>query len=119
MRVLIADDNTEYRRSLKRLLAAAPEVQVVGEAGDGEEAVVLTRQLAPDAILLDLRMPKMDGVQAAEAILRERASTAVFLLTAHADDLSWERIERLPIRGILRKDQPLEEVLAALKGAIV
>lgn len=119
VKVLIADDNIQYRRSLARLLEATPEVQVVGEASDGEEAVVMARRLAPDAVLLDLRMPKMGGVHAAETILRERASVVVFILTAHAHDLLPERMERLHIRGILRKDQPFEEILRALHDASV
>lgn len=92
---------------------------MVGEAADGDEAVVMARRLAPDAVLLDLRMPKIDGAHAAETILRERASVVVSILTAHTHDLLPEHMERLHIRGILRKDQPFEEILSALHDASV
>jgi DNA-binding NarL/FixJ family response regulator len=81
VRVLLADDHTIMRASLKALLSAEPDLDVVGEAADGEEAVRLAAQLAPDVVVMDLNMPRMDGFAATAAITNQDPSPAVLILT--------------------------------------
>ena len=85
IRVLLADDHELVREGLASLLATDPDVTVVGEAATGAEAVELTRRLAPDLVLLDIRMPDLDGLQAIEAIKRDCPQTAVLMVTMYED----------------------------------
>lgn len=86
MRVLVADDDAKFRGLVKRLLEGKPEVVVVGEAGDGEEAVRLAQQLEADMVVMDVSMPRLDGLQATRRILAERPQTKVILLTVHDEE---------------------------------
>ena len=85
IRILLADDHDLVREGLSSLLATDPDVTVVGEATTGAEAIELTRKLAPDLVLLDIRMPDLDGLQAVAAIKRERPQTAVLMVTMYED----------------------------------
>ncbi len=85
IRVLLADDHDLVREGLSSLLATDPDVTVVGEATTGAEAIELTRKLTPDLVLLDIRMPDLDGLQAVAAIKRERPQTAVLMVTMYED----------------------------------
>lgn len=87
-RIVIADDHHVVREALRVLLDLDPDVDVVGEAADGAEAVRLARELQPDLVLMDLAMPVMDGITATAAIRREIPSTEVLALTSVLDDES-------------------------------
>ena len=114
VRVLIADDHPVVRAGLQGMLAAHAEVLVVGEACDGEQAVTRCRELGPDVVLMDLRMPGMDGVAATEKICAERPQTRVLILTTYDSDRDIDRAVRAGATGYLLKDSPREELFRAI-----
>ncbi len=116
IRVLVADDQAIVRDGLATVLGLLPDVEVVGRAADGEEAVRAVAELAPDVVLMDLRMPRVDGVEATARIARDHPSTAVLVLTTFADDSSIAAALSAGARGYLTKDAGREEVAAALRA---
>ncbi|HEY3906366.1 MAG TPA: response regulator transcription factor [Streptosporangiaceae bacterium] len=118
MRVLIADDQRVVREGLALVLGLLPDVDVVGAACDGAEAVALAAELLPDIVLMDLRMPRCDGVEATR-LLRERVpQTKVIALTTYADDRSVLTALRAGARGYLTKDAGGAEIRAALRQVL-
>ena len=118
IRVLIADDQRVVREGLALVLGLLPEVEVVGSACDGDEAVALAADLLPDVVLMDLRMPRCDGVEATR-LLRDRApQTKVVVLTTYADDRSVIDALRAGARGYLTKDAGGAEIRHALKQVL-
>ena len=115
MRVLIADDQRVVREGLALVLGLLPDVEVVGSASDGDEAVAMAADLLPDIVLLDLRMPRCDGVEATR-LLRERVpQVKVVVLTTYADDRSVIGALRAGARGYLTKDAGGAEIRHALR----
>src|SRR5207302_2294965 len=88
IRILLVDDHSVVRKGLRTFLKYDPELEVVGEAADGAEALSLTRELTPDVVLMDLLMPVMDGIAATAAIRRELPETEVLALTSVLEDAS-------------------------------
>ena len=117
MRVLVVDDQTVVREGLVTLLGTMKDVEVVGAAGDGEEALALVHELAPDVVLMDLRMPRMDGVEATRRIRAEHPSTHVVVLTTFADDVSIVGALRAGALGYLTKDAGRDHIGRALQAA--
>jgi DNA-binding NarL/FixJ family response regulator len=118
IRVLIADDQRVVREGLAMVLGLLPEVDVVGAACDGDEAVALAADLHPDIVLMDLRMPRCDGVEATR-LLRDRVpQTKVVVLTTYADDRSVIAALRAGARGYLTKDAGGAEIRHALKQVL-
>jgi DNA-binding NarL/FixJ family response regulator len=118
IRVLIADDQRVVREGLALVLGLLPEVEVVGSASDGNEAITLAADLLPDVVLMDLRMPRCDGVEATR-LLRDRApQTKVVVLTTYADDQSVIDALRAGARGYLTKDAGGAEIRHALKQVL-
>ena len=115
VRVLVADDQTVVREGLVMLLGLSPQVEVVAAAADGDEAVKLARRHRPDVVLMDLRMPRCDGVAATRSILAELPSTRVIVLTTYADDLSVFAALEAGARGYLTKDAPAAEIQRAIR----
>jgi DNA-binding NarL/FixJ family response regulator len=116
IRVVAADDQRVVRDGLALLLSLLPGVEVVGTASDGEQAVALAEELRPDVILMDLRMPRMDGV---EATSRLRGSgVKVIVLTTYADDRSVIDAVRAGAVGYLTKDASAEEIQQALERVV-
>lgn len=113
-RVLIAEDHPVYRDGLRALLEASPEVELVGEAGDGDEAVRMTCDLRPDVVLMDLQMPGRNGIDATRAIGGQAPRSAVLILTMFEDDESVFNAMRAGARGYLLKDASGEELLRAI-----
>jgi DNA-binding NarL/FixJ family response regulator len=118
IRVLIADDQRVVREGLALVLGLLPEVEVVGSASDGDEAITLAADLLPDVVLMDLRMPRCDGVEATR-LLRDRVpQTKVVVLTTYADDRSVIDALRAGARGYLTKDAGGAEIRHALKQVL-
>jgi DNA-binding NarL/FixJ family response regulator len=118
IRVLLADDQRVVREGLAMLLGLLPGVEVTGIAADGEEALTLAARLRPDVVLMDLRMPRCDGVDATRR-LRERApGIKVIVLTTYADDRSVIDALRAGARGYLTKDASAAEIQQALQQVI-
>jgi len=117
IRIVIADDHSVVRRGLRMFLAMEPELVVVGEAADGEEAVHLARLLLPDIVLMDLLMPAMDGITATAVIKRELPDTEVLALTSVLEDALVVGAVRAGAIGYLLKDTDAEALCRAIKAA--
>ncbi|WP_280255393.1 response regulator transcription factor [Nocardia wallacei] len=117
IRVLVVDDQQIMREGLVALLGLVDEVEVVGAVGDGEQAVRAVTDLTPDVVLMDLRMPVLDGVEATRRIAGRHPDTAVLVLTTYADDESIVSALRAGARGYLTKDAGRVEIAAALRAA--
>jgi NarL family two-component system response regulator LiaR len=117
VRVLIADDHGVVRQGLRLVLTLDPEIEVVGEARNGAEAVELAARVKPDVVLMDLLMPVMDGVAAIGAVRRARPETEVVALTSVLEDASVTSAIRAGAIGYLLKDTQGDEVCRAVKAA--
>jgi DNA-binding NarL/FixJ family response regulator len=115
VRLLIADDQTITRSGLRSLLAAQAGIEVIGEAANGEEAVELAASLQPDVILMDLRMPGINGIEATRRIHRASPHIAILVLTVFEDDTSVFPAIRAGARGYLLKNADQEELLRGIK----
>ncbi|ABG03138.1 two component transcriptional regulator, LuxR family [Rubrobacter xylanophilus DSM 9941] len=118
VRLLICDDHPVVRAGLRGMLAGEQDLEVAGEAANGREAVELARSLRPDLVLMDLRMPEMDGVAATERILAELSQTRVLVLTTYDSDADILRAVEAGASGYLLKDAPREELFAAIRAAM-
>jgi RNA polymerase sigma factor (sigma-70 family) len=116
VRVLVADDQALVRAGLRKILEADPQVEVVGEATDGLEAVALTTRLSPDVVLMDVRMPELDGIAATRELVDEAKTGArILILTTYGlDDYVYEAL-RAGASGFLLKDVPPEQLLGAVE----
>lgn len=117
LNVVIADDHQLVRQGLRALLENSHDVQVVGEAGTGYEAVERVEQLKPDVIVMDLSMPLLDGVQAASRILDLGLPTQVVIVSMHADSGVIHGLVRRGVKGYLLKNALADELLLAIRSA--
>lgn len=117
LRIILADDHTVMRAGLVALLSCEPTIDIVGEAGDGREAVRLVERLEPDVALLDLRMPVLDGVGATVEIVGSRARTQVLILTTYDTDADIERGVEAGATGYLLKDATRDQLVEAIHSA--
>src|ERR687895_1471017 len=117
IRVLIADDQVMIRDGLATLLASAPDIEVVGQAGDGHEAVVMARELAPDVIVMDIRMPAMDGIAATEKIVGGNPDDGPKVLVLTTFDLDEYVYEALGAgaSGFLLKDASAADLISGVR----
>jgi DNA-binding NarL/FixJ family response regulator len=115
LRVLAADDQRVVRDGLAMILGLLPDVEVVGTAADGQEAIALADSLRPDVILMDLRMPRMDGVEATRRLRADHPEVKVVVLTTYADDRSVMDALRAGAVGYLTKDADAAEIQRALR----
>jgi DNA-binding NarL/FixJ family response regulator len=113
--LLLCDDQALIRFGLRRMLEADPDLAVVGEVGDGEDAVAEAHRVRPDLVLMDIRMPVLDGIEATRRIVRARPATKVLILTTFGlDEYVFEAL-RAGASGFMLKDAPPEEILAAVR----
>jgi DNA-binding NarL/FixJ family response regulator len=118
IRVLVVDDQAVVCEGLRVMLNAAPNVEVVGVAYDGAQALELMPRLAPDLVLMDLKMPGMNGIHATRAIREQFPGTAVLVLTTYDDDEWVFDAIRAGASGYLLKDSRREDILAAVEGTL-
>jgi DNA-binding NarL/FixJ family response regulator len=117
IRVIVADDQAAVREGLAVMLDLLDDVTVIGQAGDGEEAVALVARLSPDVALMDLRMPRCDGLTATRRIVAEYPSTRVVVLTTYADDEDIIAALRAGALGYLTKDAGRMQIAFAVRAA--
>jgi DNA-binding NarL/FixJ family response regulator len=115
--VLVVDDHAVVREGLRTFLRLQEGIEVVGEAGDGVEAVAEAGRLAPDVVLMDLEMPRLDGVEAMQQIRAARTETRVIVLTSFGDDDKLLPAVRAGASGYLLKSAPPQEVVRAIRAA--
>jgi len=117
IRIEIADDHPVYRDGLRALVGRSPDLELVGEAATGTDAVTIAMATTPDVILMDLRMPGMTGIEATRAILERLPDTRIVILTMSEDDDSLFLAMRAGARGYLPKDADSEELVRAIRAA--
>ena len=116
IRVIVADDHPVVRSGLASVIAQQPELELVAEAANGRQAVELSREHRPDVVLMDLRMPEMDGVSAIEQIRAEVPDARILALTTYEGDVDIHRALAAGARGYLIKDMLLSDVLSAIRS---
>ncbi len=117
IRVLLVDDHPVVRQGLRALLSTQEGIEVVGEAGDGAAAVAAAERLSPDVVLMDVVMPRMDGVEALRHIAERRPQTRVVMLTSYADERRAMEAVDAGASGFLLKDATPRDVVSAIRAA--
>ena len=115
-RVLLVDDESLVRRILKQILANYQDIELVGEAANGEEAIAAVARLEPDIVVMDIRMPALDGIAAAREIRARYPHVKVIGLSEHATGFNTDAMERAGAVGIYLKSMALEELYSAIKA---
>jgi DNA-binding NarL/FixJ family response regulator len=115
IRVLLADDHSVLRKGIRFVLAGDPEIEVVGEAGDGHEAVRAADELRPDVIIMDIAMPRLNGIDAAEQITRRNRNAAVIILSMYSDEEYVLRALTAGAKGFLLKDAAEPDLVKAVR----
>jgi DNA-binding NarL/FixJ family response regulator len=116
IRVLVVDDQELVRQGLSGLLATQPDLQIVGEAATGQSAIAQVEQLQPDIVLMDIRMPEMDGVVATREICQRFAATKVLVLTTFDDTEYISQAMQFGAKGYLLKDTPIDDIATAIRA---
>ena len=117
VRVVLVEDNDVFREALELLLGLRQEISVVASVADGEAAAGIVAKLRPDVVLMDYRLPGLDGVQATRAVLAAYPETAVVCLTASANPREREALIEAGAVGCLEKDEGLDAIVAAIRSA--
>lgn len=117
IRVVIADDHHLVRQGIRALLEQHQDLDVIGEASTGEEAIDLVASLQPEVVVMDLSMPRMDGVQAAERIIALNLTTRIVILSMYAETILAQQLIRLGVKGYLLKRSVAEELPLAVRSA--
>jgi DNA-binding NarL/FixJ family response regulator len=118
IRIVLVEDNKVFREALELLLGLRAEIDVVASVGDGGAAVPACREHRPDVVLMDYRLPGLDGVQATTALREECPDVAVVCLTASANAREIEALYQAGAHACLTKDQDLDEIVAAIQSAV-
>lgn len=115
MRIVVADDHAVTREGMRRLLAAEADLEVIAEVADGAEAIRVVETLRPDALLLDINMPRVNGVQVAQTLGETAPDTAIVVLTGYDEEHYIETLIRRGVKGYLTKASSAREVISALR----
>ncbi len=117
IRVLIVDDHVLVRESVKAILANEDDIEIVATAGDGQEAIELFKSYHPDVVVMDISMPKMDGIHATEIISRQEKSAGIVILSMHVNGALVQMALRMGARGYVLKREATEELPKAIRAA--
>ena len=117
IRVLIADDHALVRESVKAILANEKDIEIVATAGDGQEAVELFKSYRPDVVVMDISMPKMDGIHATELISKQEKATGIVILSMHVNGALVQQALRMGALGYVLKRQATDELPKAIRAA--
>ena len=117
-RLVIADDHDLVRNGIQRMLAGEPDLEVVGEATNGREAVTLCRRLRPEVVLMDVRMPEMDGLEATRKIKEEQPTTSVLVVTTHENPDYLLKALKAGAAGYILKDAPKRQLINAIRRVL-
>ena len=117
-RILIVDDHEVVRHGVRHILETQEDWSIVGEAADGQEAIQLNRQLMPDAIVMDIAMPLMNGLDATREIVKANPNCKVLILTMHQGPSIYQAIQHSGAKGMVTKSQATEELTRALSAVI-
>ena len=116
IRILLADDHALVRQGFRMILAAQPDMEIVGEAGNGREAVELAEKLQPDVVVMDVAMPELNGIEATRRLAASAPRTRVLALSMHKDSVYVREILRAGARGYLLKDSVDADLVAAVRA---
>jgi len=116
IRVVIAEDHALVRQGTKQLLERYPDIEVIGEAADGEEAIAIVKSLRPNVVIMDVRMPRLSGIEATRKIKEEWPDVAILVLTAHDDDEYVFALLDAGANGYLLKTAEVEELVKAIRA---
>ena len=115
IRIILADDHSLIRQALRMSIEKQPDLEVIAEASDGEEAVTMTQQLNPDVVVMDISMPKVNGIDAIARITKENHAVAILVLTIHSDSSTVVKILNAGARGYLIKTASAKQVIEAIR----
>jgi two-component system, NarL family, response regulator NreC len=118
LRILLAEDHKVMREGLRMVLAREPNMEVVGEANDGAEAISLTEQLRPDIVVMDVSMPEINGLKATEALVACAPETKILILTRHGDASYVQRLLQAGANGYVLKQSAAEELVRAIRRVV-
>jgi DNA-binding NarL/FixJ family response regulator len=116
IRILLADDHAVVRQGFRMILGAQPEMEIVGEAGNGREAVEAAEKLRPDVVVMDVAMPELNGIEATRRITTTAPHTRILALSMHKDSVYVREVLRAGARGYLLKDAPAGDLVAAVRA---
>jgi two-component system, NarL family, response regulator NreC len=116
IRILLADDHAVVRQGFKMILSAQPEMEIVGEAGNGREAIELAESLKPDIVVMDVAMPELNGIEATRRLSTSSPHARVIALSMHKDNVYVREILRAGARGYLLKDSVAADVVSAIRA---
>ena len=116
IRILLADDHAVVRQGFKMILGEQPDMEIVGEAGNGREAVELAASLRPDVVVMDVTMPELNGIEATRRLTAENPHIRVVALSMHKDSVYVREILRAGARGYLLKDSVADDLVAAVRA---
>jgi DNA-binding NarL/FixJ family response regulator len=116
IRILLADDHQVVRQGFKMILGAQPDMEIVGEAGNGREAVDRAGELRPDIVVMDVAMPELNGIEATRRLIEAVPHARVLALSMHKDNVYVREILRAGARGYLLKDSPAGDLVAAVRA---
>ena len=116
IRILLADDHALVRHGFRMILAAQPDMEIAGEAGNGREAIELAQKLKPDVVVMDVAMPELNGIEATRRLIELAPRTRVLALSMHKDNVYVREILRAGARGYLLKDSADADLIAAVRA---
>ena len=119
IKILLVDDDPHIRRGVRMHLALEPDFSVIGEAGDGWEALRLARELQPDVVVMDIRLPSLDGLSAAERLRQSQLQCAVIILTLYDEPSNRQRAERIGVAAFVPKRKTDGDLANAIRNSIL